>query len=221
MGFFDSVKKVATSPVGSTVGGFMLGGPLGAGAGYLAGKAIRGAGQGQPEVDPYDEKRKAYFDALESQRARMADMSDKFRKEAPGIQAKGEAAIGDEERKAAKEGIQDIRKGASRRGLLYSGLRQGAEAGRIGESQSRIAGRAAELNDQIESTKQAFDAQAVQAGINQKAAQAGIAGQDYTSSLEKALEKRKALSGIGKSLGSMGGMAAGGAFGGGSGGGAA
>lgn len=169
----------------------------------------------QQQANPYDESRKAYIDALENQKKKMTDISDKFRKEAPGIQAKGEGAIGDEERISAKEGIQDIRKGASKRGLLYSGLRQGAEAGRIGESQSRIAGRSAELSSQIETQKELFDNLAVQANLNRQAGEAGLAGQDYSSSLQSALERRKQLAGIGKGLGSVAGMALGGGFGGG------
>lgn len=180
----------------------------------VTGKAVEGL-MGQP--NPYEESKKAYIDALENQKKKMTDISDKFRKEAPGIQAKGEAAIGDEERLAAKEGIQDIRKGASKRGLLYSGLRQGAEAGRIGEAQSRIAGRSAELSSQIESQKDLFDQLAIQANLNRQAGEAGIAGQDYSASLQSALERRKQLAGIGKGLGSVAGMALG-SMGGGSGG---
>jgi len=216
MGLFDSIKKVATSPVGSTVGGFMLGGPLGAGAGYLAGKALRGGGGGeQQQADPYQEKKQAYMDALESQRKKMTDISDKFRKEAPTIQEKGIGAIGDEERRSAKAGIQDIRKGASSRGLLYSGLRQGAEAGRIGESQSRIAGRAADLSDQIEQQKDNLDNQAVQAGLSKQAAELGMASEDYASNLEKAKQRTSGIKKIAGMIGNVGGSAMGSAMGGG------
>lgn len=215
MGLFDSVKKVATSPVGSTVGGFLVGGPLGAGAGYLAGKALRGAGQEGPNSDPLAEKKQAYIDALESQRKKMVDMSDKFRREAPSIKAQGEAAIGDEERKSAKAGIQDIRKGASSRGLLYSGLRQGAEAGRIGEAQSKISNRAADLSEQIEMQKESLDAQAVQSGLDKSAIEAGMAQSDYAGSLQKSKARSSGLKKLAGMIGQTGGMAAGGAFGGG------
>lgn len=220
MGLFDSIKKVATSPVGSTVGGFMLGGPLGAGAGYLAGKAIRGAGQGgeQQQADPYQEKKQAYMDALESQRKKMTDISDKFRRDAPAIQEKGIGAIGDEERKNAKSGIQDIRKGASSRGLLYSGLRQGAEAGRIGESQSRIAGRAADLSDKIEQQKDYLDQQAVDAGLNKQSAELGMARSDYANNLKASQERSSGIKKIAGMIGNVGGMAMGGMGGGGGGG---
>lgn len=221
MGLFDSVKKVATSPVGSTVGGFMLGGPLGAGAGYLAGKALRGGGGDQQEVDPLAEKKQAYLDALEGQRKKMVDISDKFRKEAPAIQEKGIGAIGDEERKSAKAGIQDIRKNASSRGLLYSGLRQGAEAGKISESQGRIASRAADLSDQIEQQKDFLDQQAVDAGLNKQGAELGIGQRDFANNLKAAQERTSGIKKIAGMIGKTGGMAMGGAFSGGGSGGAA
>jgi len=160
--------------------------------------------QAQNRVDPYEESRKRYTEALEAQRQKIAGTAAEYEKKMPGMKERAFGAVENTGRKQAGEEIKDIRKGTQRRGLLYSGLREGAEAGAIGGMQSRVAQQESQIADEMEGRKQELQEASATAGLNKLAAEAGLATGDVNMTLQNALARRQSMSSL---MGGIGGIA--------------
>ena len=84
----------------------------------------RGVDSLKIEEDPYLKKLSERTKGIASEQRKQAD---EYKKQAPELQTKRFNVAGDGLRKELAGNIQGVRQGANKRGLLYSGLRQGAE----------------------------------------------------------------------------------------------
>lgn len=97
------------------------------------------------------QKEAAEQKAQESKAAQTKDelikQSQEFDKNAPGM-ASNEAAIGDTQSlQNLNQQVKDVTRSANQRGLLYSGLRQGAEQGLRGAAAGEMAANRADINE--------------------------------------------------------------------------
>jgi len=201
MGIFSSIGNAVKSVAGYSVPGLAIGAVTGTGP-------VFGGDKG-PQQDPMAAARASYVGKLEERRKQLQDNLDKYNKEMPGMRERMVGAVGDEERSQADTNIKNIRKDATQRGLLYSGLREGQEAGAVGGANKRIAGKTMGINQDLEDRRLALQDMVTGAGLDKAAAEAGIAGQNYESDLGKSLEKRRQMSSIMGAGGALGGAALG------------
>lgn len=100
-----------------------------------------------------------------------------------------------------ESGTKDIRKGFSSRGLLYSGLRQGAESGLKGQVAGELARSQAQLRSDLEDEARAKEFMAARYGLQGYEEARQRYEQVYNQRLRNALERRKRFSQIGSGLG--------------------
>jgi len=207
MGLFSSIGNIAKTVANYTPGGLIYGAATGTGA-----FAKNQSGPQAP--DAMADARTRYIDALQAQSDKIQANAAQFEKDLPGMRSRMIGAAGDVERKGANENIQAVRKGASRRGLLYSGLRQGAEAGAVGQANSNIANKTTAINEDLARRQAELQDAAATSGLNVLGAKAGIAGQNFSSAMDKSAQRSKGLSSLMSGVGSVGGSALGGMGGG-------
>lgn len=195
MGLFSGISKAI---------GNIAGGAIGGKTGELIKQAGSGGGGNVAPVDPYEQQRKRYIEALEAQRKKISGVASEYEKSMPGMKERAFGAAADVGRKEVGQEIGNIRKGTQRRGLLYSGLREGAEAGAVGDMQSRVASQQSQIADEMENRRQELQDAAAQAGLGKMAAEAGLASGDINMTLQNALARRQAM---GSLLGGIGGLA--------------
>lgn len=140
----------------------------------------------------------------------QADQAKQFRSQLPQYTQTKFQREQDVGKKNLGSALQGSRQGFGQRGLLYSGLRSGAEAGARGDMASQLAARRRGLTLEGEQQASGIEEQALQTGqgladIRQQ--QSAMEGQ-----INAARQQRKAgvLGNIGSSLGSLFGGAVGG-----------
>lgn len=132
-------------------------------------------------------------------RAQMGDMSQKQYQQAE-----------DTSRRGLAESMSGIKQGASQRGLLYSGLRSGAEANAASGAQSDLAAQRAEINQNLENTAQGMEQGALQSGMQRYGTQLQQSSDTYQQALQKMKDQQAQQAGIMGAAGSVGGMLLGG-----------
>jgi DNA repair exonuclease SbcCD ATPase subunit len=130
---------------------------------------------------------------------------EKLEKDAPEIagRAFSSAALG-ERRKLAEE-MSGIKRGAQRRGLLYSGMKQGAEAGAQAGSAARLAQARVDINRNVGSMVQDAKNKVIQGGLDLQAGQQAMEDAIYSQALANYQSKVGAGSAIGGGLGMVAG----------------
>lgn len=120
----------------------------------------------------------------------------------------GELA-GNDSRLALSQKLNDIKQNASSRGLLYSGLRQGAESGAAAQAGGDLAAQREAINQRLESQGNAFDTQAIQTGMGVANQQQGMNDFVYNQALAQRQQRNQALGGLGQGIGALAGSTAG------------
>ena len=124
-----------------------------------------------------------------------------FREEAGDIAAEQGGLLRRQAEDVLEEGTQDIRKGYSSRGLLYSGIRQKAEGDLRGQVSGELARSQAQLQSDLEDEARAKEFMAARYGL-QGYEEARQRYEDvYNRRLRNALESRKRFAGVGAGLG--------------------
>lgn len=132
-----------------------------------------------------------------------------FREDIPEMaQAQGEE-LKRQGQASLDAGIKDIRKGMSSRGLLYSGLRQGKEAGLRGQVAMQMARGQAEINSELEDLARAKEYQASRYGLQGYEEALTRYENLYNKQMENALRRRKQMSQIAGAAGYAAGTAMG------------
>jgi hypothetical protein len=119
----------------------------------------------------------------------------------------GELA-GNDSRLALSQKLNDIKQNASSRGLLYSGLRQGAESGAAAQAGGDLAAQREAINQRLEGQGNAFDTQAIQTGMGVANQQQGMNDFVYNQALAQRQQKSQAMGGLGEGLGALAGSTA-------------
>lgn len=150
MGLFDGIKKAVTSSMNPLSGGVMgLAGDLAAGKqGDLGGNF--------PQID---ERVGQLNDEQRSEAGR-------FRNDLPGLKEQQFNLARDQAAQGLKGQTRDIRQGASSRGLLYSGLRQGAENAAQGSASSGLSAQREAINRKLGQQANEMDQSSIQSGVD-------------------------------------------------------
>lgn len=112
---------------------------------------------------------------------------------------------GDSARTQLAQKLGQVRSSANSRGLLYSGLRQGAEGGARAQSAGALAGKRSEINNASDEQMTGLTNQAAQQGIQTYGNQIKNNAQDYQDALARYKQKSGALGALGQGLGALGG----------------
>lgn len=178
MGLFGSALGAIGG--GGIAGG--LGAFLGSGAGGAIGNAIAPqvqAAKPPPEVDP----------RLRSMRDKQFQLAQEYREKAPGLAEQRYALAGDQARRGLQGDIKQIGTSANSRGLLYSGLRQGAEAQAGQQAASGLAQRRASIIGDVEGQQNQMDRSAIQSGLNVQNIEQGRLDQIYQDAMKRRQEQ--------------------------------
>jgi hypothetical protein len=140
-------------------------------------------------------------DPLRAQRLLLKD----FEGRAPEMQRQAiEGVAGQERRRLAGE-LTGIKSGASSRGLLYSGMRQGAEAKARAGSDVNMAEQRQGINQAFNQQRQALKEAPIKSGLNMAQMQSGVADQVMSQALSNMQQRQQSMSGLGSALGAIGG----------------
>lgn len=112
---------------------------------------------------------------------------------------------GDSARTQLAQKLGQVRSAANSRGLLYSGLRQGAEGNARGQAAGQLAGQRAQINQASDEQMTGLTNQAAQQGVQTYGNQIKNNAQDYQDALARYKQKSSALGALGQGLGALGG----------------
>ena len=146
----------------------------------------------------------------ELRRQQMQQAKD-FRQNMPSLQEKAFGNVAARENQRLGQEVKDIQAGSNRRGLLYSGLREGKESGARAASASNLASQRSSINDAYEQKAKQLEMNAIDTAFKQQQSQQQIEDEIYNQALANVASKNAASS----ALMSAGGQVAGRSMGGG------
>lgn len=196
MGLFGDIGNFAKKNIGA-IAGTALGGPLG---GFL-GKSLQGKMSGNDdaanaEIAQHKAEMDKYQRMVDDARDKYQGEAQNYRRQLPGLQQSMA-------NQAAGTGRQDLARdlakgsqGMSKRGLLYSGLQQGEQAGARGKFYTDQSQKRAQINEQTEAQARQLEDQAMQAGLQAQAARIGNTNQAYNTALAQKLGAQQGQQGL-------------------------
>ena len=155
-------------------------------------------------------ERDAAFASVDDQRSKLFDQATEARRRKPQQIYKAMDVFGENQKRGLASQMAQIDQGASGRGLLYSGLRDGAQANANSQYASEMANKRVQVNTEAEDQVMKMEDSAAQAGFAQQKAQDDAAKSAYDQAV---LKRQGDLQTKGQILGLAGrgaGMAAGG-----------
>lgn len=135
-------------------------------------------------------------------RAQLQRASD-FRKNLPSLAERQYGMAREQGLRGLADQIQGVRSGANRRGLLYSGLRQGAEGAARAGAAGELAQARAGINQNLENQAQQFEQQAVGAGLGDLGYKTDQATSAYQQALKNRQLKQAEIRGQGEQIGNI------------------
>lgn len=196
MGFFKKITGAIggiAAPVAAAASVPVLGSAMLAKAGLnkLAGTGgdVGGSGPGIP-------------DAARAQREKIVQTATDYRTNLGRTQAGLMDVQTDKARRGLAENIAGVRQAANRRGMLYSGLRSGAESEAAGKYASGLSAQRAKIGEETEAKANKLEDLAIEAALQEQQARGKLSDIDY----KRALEQRKARNDM---MGAVGGAAGG------------
>lgn len=154
-------------------------------------------------LDPDVAKYQAFggSDATRGLIQQQTAQAQQFRANLPNYQKEQYASAENAGRRALATKLQDVKTGASQRGLLHSGLRQGEES-RIGaDSAGRLAGQRADINLQSEDMAQEMENEAIQSGLQYQKMMQDLADEEYNKNMEIEQQRKGSIGGMTRGLG--------------------
>lgn len=154
-------------------------------------------------------------ETIEEKKTRLLKESNQkyakeFREQLPETEQKLIGQLGQETSRGLNKNIQGIREGASSRGLLYSGMRQGAEAGARNQAGGLLARGQQGIKESLRKQAESLDNQAIQSGIDIQQSQQRIADMAYQQALAEMQSENSMFGSIMGAVGTAVGMAYGG-----------
>lgn len=131
----------------------------------------------------------------------LTSEAKKFRADLPEMQAEQSGLLRKEAERTLEGGVRDIRKGYSTRGLLYSGLRQGAESGLKGQVAAEMARQQAGINAELEDLARAREYQAARIGLEGYEEARNRFEELYNKQMQNALSRRRRIANLGGAVG--------------------
>lgn len=151
-------------------------------------------------------------EALRNNVDQMAKDAEGFRSRLPGRIETETGLAGSNIRKGLAEDILGIKRNASSRGLLHSGLRGAQESEARSNAAQDVLSVGRGVRERLYGQAQDMADQAIQAGLQQQQMQLQRNQREYNTALEKRMQRQQMGSKIGGMIGGIGGMAAGGGF---------
>lgn len=156
---------------------------------------LKAPSPGAPGEDP----------ALTALRNKTYQEANQFRQDMPGLMKEQENILETDAHRASAQGVRGERKAFNDRGLLYSGMRQGAEADVKSRVASGLAKSTADSRKGFEDTARAKENVAAQVGLAGYQEALRMAQDVYNLQAEKNTQNRQQM----QQLGQAGGYAAG------------
>lgn len=157
-----------------------------------------------------------YFDPLNPAQQlteKLGTSAHGFRQGLTGMQTDAANDIRNEAGSALDKGIRQTREGANSRGLLYSGLREGAEQGVRGRVANAMASQINQSNSDLSKEADARDSTAAQAALGQaaaaQAAQAEVEKANSENAVFRAQQMQQLTGAVGYGFGQLYGGAGG------------
>lgn len=159
----------------------------------------------------FHEYKKAIFDSRRAQlmnegnAAKMGEAAKEYRTNLQGHTDQLAVAGQDKARRGLAQAMSGINTAANRRGLLYSGLRQGANAQAQGQYASGLSDARAQANEQGQQRAQALEDRTVDRGLEAQRSAMGHANRDYDTALRNRERDQAFRGSIFNSVGSVAG----------------
>jgi len=126
-----------------------------------------------------------------------------FTANAPNLQQQQGVQASEDTRQGLANRMANIKSSSSKRGLLYSGLKQSQEAGSQQQAGSQLAGQQANINNAVQNQQQGLQQQAIQSGMAMQQAQQAANEANYQNAVQQRQERLNAVSGL---MGGIGGI---------------
>lgn len=119
-----------------------------------------------------------------------------FRQNMPSLQEKAFGNVAARENARLGQEVKGIQASSNRRGLLYSGLREGQESGAKAASASNLAGQRMSINDAYEQKAKQMEMNAMDTAFKQQQSQQQIEDEIYNQALANVANKNAATSAL-------------------------
>lgn len=157
-------------------------------------------GKANAENQIQNDKQKFYTDHFQQAQGNLVNqergLAQDFRNQMPGYENQMYGDINAQARSDLATQQQGIRRSASQRGLLYSGLRAGSENSAGADVASRAASAKSQIAPGLEKQANALDAQAVQAQQAKQISDLQIANNVFDTALQNYKDNMSAVSGL-------------------------
>lgn len=139
--------------------------------------------------------------------ARMTTQALDYRNKLPGMKEQAYAGVQDQARRGLSEQLAGVKQGANSRGLLYSGLKQGADQAAVGNTASALATARGDINDSFEAQARGREDAARSGNADAMATQLSQDSDVYGKAMENVKRRQQTMSAVGGALGSVAGGA--------------
>lgn len=141
-------------------------------------------------------------DYTKQRQAAQADASS-FRNSIPGLNQSITAQQGETGRQGLAKKLTDIKNGANSRGLLYSGVKQSADAEAAGQTASTLSNQAYQTNQGLEQQAQGLENTAMDAGMKEQQMRQQMNDSAYQTALKRKQENQAGMSSLMGGAGSL------------------
>lgn len=155
------------------------------------------------EVSPEQQAQMKYQDDKKKLADQMAARSREFRGQIPGYEQELYNQIEGQAKNSIAEKQREIKRLANRRGLLYSGLRQGSEASASAQIASKAASQKAKVAPELEQLAETLEQQAAKVAQANFADDLSLASQVYDRALAEARSRMEQLGQFGEVAGTV------------------
>lgn len=188
--------------VGGAVAGGAIMGPVGSligGQAGMGGAGGMGSSGYQPEqVDP----------RLKEISQRQLKTAQDYRTNSENLKGQQGRQAGEGSRQNLAKSMTGINQNTNARGLLYSGVRQGAQQAAASDESARLAAQRSQINQQIEDQANQLDTSALNSAYSVQSMQQQMNDAAYKQALLNKQNEFSALGSAGKMFGSLVGSAA-------------
>lgn len=138
----------------------------------------------------------ALFAKQREYQQKLAKEAQAFRDQLPQYKDESFRLQEDSAKKTLAKDLSNVRTAANSRGLLYSGLREGAEAGTIGDFYADQAGQKAKINQTAEDTARGMEEKALGMGMQMQQQAQQQQDKAYDMALQARAGRQSGMAGI-------------------------
>lgn len=177
MGLGDVLSTAGRVGLGITTGGLSEAIPA-------ANNLLNGSGSDIP-ISQAERQRQDALNKADALRKTQANLTNTYRDRLSGTQAEMGNQAEEQSRRNLAQSMSGIDQAANQRGLLYSGLRAGSQAGARAQEAQNLSQQKANIYDQTNQQAEQLDTGAINAGYQQQTAQQKASDDAYQAALAK------------------------------------